>query len=150
MHKKVNIGIALGIILIIAGIFAWIISVQAQALGTGLSFSGSASSIYSRTGTAIQIERFPVKCVYDPVPLSTCLETCSVCGSLAGVCGGLWEVPAITIGGGIDTLYYGAGGGALCLSSPYVPSGGFFIPGAQCIGNVLGFGPHTLFNFGCG
>jgi len=126
MHRKVNIGLALLIIVVVAGIFAWIISARAFIPGIGLVVTAP-----------------PLKCVLDP-DSGTC-PNCAICGSLGGVCGGLFEVQ-VQYYSGFNSLYTGA---ALCVVNPIPPNGGIFRPGAQCLGLVQGFGPHVLQNFGC-
>ena len=134
MHRKINFGLALLIIFVIAGIFAWIISARAVSLpGIGLVVISPA-----------------VPCTLDPgtPPPGTCTVSCPTCGSLIGICAGLWEVKARFLSGS-PVLFQGAGGPALCLTSPIPPTFGSFRPGGQCIGNITGFGPHFLQNFAC-
>ncbi len=135
MHRKVNIWLALAVILIVAGVFAWVISARAIT-----------------PGMAISVLAPPVKCVLDPCPgpgcAGLCQASCQTCGSLAGLCNGLFEVKA-KYRSGSPVLYIGAGGPALCLATPVPPNGGAFIPGATCFGNVIGVGPHFIPNFVC-
>jgi len=137
MHKKINLVVAIAIILAVAGIFAWQISAKAL-FGAG-------------AGIGINVWSAPIKCSVDPCTgCTTCLSTCPVCGSLAGVCAGLFEVNAMFLSG-TNVLHKGAGGEALCLGPQQTtpPSGGQFSPGGQCLGIVYGTGPHLIANFGC-
>ena len=132
MHRKINIFAALLIIIILAIISAWAISVK--ALGP------------STFGIGVNILTSPIKCVLDPKPdATTCLASCPICGSIPG-CVGLFEVKAQFLSG-TNML---ARGQAFCINSPLPPNGGSFSPGSQCLGNVSGRGPHQLQNFGCG
>ncbi|MFA6410562.1 MAG: hypothetical protein WCW26_03240 [Candidatus Buchananbacteria bacterium] len=128
MRRRVNIWLALLIITIITIGIAWVITAQA--------FSPSTSML---------ILAPPKKCSYDAPPLVTCLGSCPVCGNLAGQCSGLFEVQARFLRGA-NPLYQNQ---ALCLLQPTPPTYGTFRSGSKCLGNFMGFGPHTLFNFGC-
>lgn len=130
MHKKVNIFIALLILAILVIGVSYFIS--AKALGPGIG---------------VNIISPPMKCTLDPgtPPPGTCNITCSACGSLTWICASLFEVKA-TFLSGTNSLYQGQ---AFCLSNPIPPNGGIFRSGGQCLGNVMGMGPHTLMNFGC-
>jgi hypothetical protein len=139
MHRKVNFFAALLIIVIIASIFVFAISVKAQFINP---FSGGAP------GIGIEIFTPPIKCVPDPCPGPTCglcIGSCPVCGNLGGICTSLFEIHAVFLSG-VNTLYQGL---AFCTPQTFPPMGGSFTPGAQCLGQVYGVGPHLLFNFGC-
>ena len=129
MYKKINIWIGLLIIAIIVALAAWAISVRAWS------------------GIGVGIGSPPLKCVLDPgdPPPGTCFLTCNICGSLVWICADLFQVDAVFLSG-TNSLYRGV---AFCLYDPAPPTAGSFYPGAQCLGNVSGEGPHTLFNFGC-
>ncbi|MDX9893779.1 MAG: hypothetical protein RB292_05250 [Patescibacteria group bacterium] len=127
MHRKINIWLALAIISLVTIVSALAISAKAVSPGIGL-----------------QVLSPPIKCVQDELS-PTCLATCPICGNLAGVCTSLFEVKAIKLSGSA-MLYQNQ---ALCIYNPTPPNGGIFRPGGQCMGNVFGFGPHFLFNFGC-
>lgn len=136
MHRKVNIGLALLVIFIIAGIFAWIISARA------VSFPGIALVVTSP----------PIKCVPDPPPdEATCLLSCQTCGILPD-CSLLSEVKATYLSGS-PLLMQGAGGPALCLAIPAPPLAApnpTFTPGSFCLGNIqFNSAGHFLTNFGC-
>lgn len=127
MHKKVNILVALIVILIVAISAAFAISAQAVP------------------GVGLRIISTPIKCVPDPPPESaTCLASCSICGDIAG-CSGLFETRAKFLGGK-NVLYKGQ---ALCSATPMPNRGGAFKPGAGCLGSIIGFGPHKFIQLGC-
>ena len=152
MHRKVNLWLAFLVIFIVAGIFAWVLSVRA--------FSSPFGS-----PIAVQIDAVPMKCVVDPCPGSgcggSCQATCGICGTILWTCANLYEVKVTWKQGRQDALMYGAGGTALCLmagsgSSPMpaptvAAPNRSFTPQSICFGRALlipGVG-HTLFNFGC-
>lgn len=142
MHRKVNIGLALLVIFVIAGIFAWIISARAVLL----------------PGIAIRVISPAIPCITNTditAPSGICTNTCQTCGTLAFVCNGMFEVKAI-YWGGTNLLMLGAGGPALCLPAstggipPIAAPNPVFTPGSFCLGNIF-FTPigHILSNFGC-
>lgn len=142
MHKKVNIGLALIILTIITGIFAWVISARAIRSSAGMP------------QIAILVNSPPIPCFPDPPPnSSTCLASCGTCGALAGICAGMFEVQA-TYWQGTNLLMQGRSGSALCLQPPATPERAApnptFTPGSWCIGRItFGARGHELFNFGC-
>ncbi len=132
MQKKINIFTALAIILTLAAIAAYAISVEAA----------------SGQPIGLKILSKPTKCVFDPPGppiVRTCFKTCPVCGALEGTCQSLYEVQAKYLGGK-NSLFAGQ---ALCLYQPTPPNGGTFKTGGYCLGNITGKGPHQLSNFGC-
>lgn len=133
LKKKVNLFVAIIALMVVALLAAWAISARA---------AGGAD-------VGLRIGSTPIKCVLDPgePPPGTCLGTCPICGSLKGTCASLYEVKAVkTPGGKINPPYKSS---ALCLRNPKPTQKGAFRNGGFCLGKVIGFGPHTLLNFGC-
>ncbi|NUM25560.1 MAG: hypothetical protein HUU49_02940 [Candidatus Buchananbacteria bacterium] len=126
MHKKVNILVALLIILIVAISAAFAISAQAIP------------------GIGLRVIAPPIKCTPDPYG-ATCLASCPICGDIAG-CSSLFETKAMYLGGS-NVLYKGQ---ALCTNQPMPNRGGTFRPGVTCLGSLIGMGPHLFVQFGCG
>lgn len=137
MHRKINIWLALLVIFVIAGVFAWIISAR--------GFLPVASS----PGIGLTVFSPPLPCVLNPTS-GTC-PNCLVCGDLGGPnCQNLTEIQVQYLSGK-NTLYKGI---ALCVPNPNFlmisSTGVLFKPGGQCLGNVTAtpFG-HILYNFSC-
>lgn len=127
MHKKVNLLIALLVIIVIAISAAFAISAQALP------------------GIGLRVVTAPIKCVSDPPPESaTCLASCPICGDIAG-CASLFETKAKFLGGK-NVLYKGQ---ALCSVTPTPNRGGVLKPGSACLGTIAGFGPHRFIQLGC-
>ncbi|RJQ31951.1 hypothetical protein C4572_01910 [Candidatus Parcubacteria bacterium] len=131
--KNIHFAISLSIIIVLFTASSALIIVSGVKV---------AQAFYGRIGLAVRTA--PMKCVPDP-DASTCLGSCPFCGSLAGVCSGLFEIQALYLSG-TPLLYMGQ---ALCVPSPIPPNGGTFRPGSRCLGLAFGTGPHQLYNFGC-
>lgn len=131
MHRKINIFIAILVIVIVAGLAAWAITAQA--------FGGKDESLLISSPK-------PVKCIQDP-DAPTCYGNCRICGDIIG-CSSLWEVQAKRLSGAKGVLYKNM---ALCLSFPFPPNSGRFRSGVKCVGKVkaLPDGSHLLSNFSC-
>lgn len=133
LRKKVKGWIAIIVLIVLTSILAWVISAKA---------AGGIPAIGLKIFTA------PAKCVLDPgdPPPGTCLASCPVCGMIPG-CAFLYETQAKQMGPKATRILKNGLGLCTYVSKP--PKSGTFRPGGQCLGQVLGKGPHYLFNFGC-
>lgn len=94
---------------------------------------------------SIQVISPPIPCVQDELS-PTCTESCIICGDLASICIGAFEVKAKFLKG-VNLLHHQS---ALCLRNPVPPKRGTFRPGVRCAGKIIYNGLHTLNNFACG
>lgn len=127
MHKKINIWLALIVIIILASLAAWAISVNA-GMGAGIQLVGMVTP-----------------CVFNSID-GNCLASCPICGDTA-VCNGVSEIKARYLGG-VNVLYKGA---ALCIPKGSRPTQGTFKPGGKCLGNFIMIYPpaHSWSALGC-
>lgn len=91
----------------------------------------------------LQVLSPPLSCVQDELS-PTCTASCSICGDLAGLCVGAFEVKAQFLSG-LNLLHHST---ALCLRNTFIQQGSFRT-GARCKGKIIYSGLHTLYNFGC-
>ncbi|MFA6322604.1 MAG: hypothetical protein WCX71_03965 [Candidatus Buchananbacteria bacterium] len=135
LRKKVSFWLALLSLALVTVMAAWALSAKAVSGGKNIGLLITSPAI---------------KCSLDPgtPPPGTCFATCPICGALSNTCASLFEVRAKKLGGtsGFNPLFNST---ALCLTNPKLTKGGTFKPGARCLGQVFGIGPHTLNNFGC-